>query len=619
MSEFMKIALVKNINNNLVNTGAIQWPNEKVAHEACCAVASNLNDEAVLSGPLSQEDVAEIAHELQKVAAYLTEDNEHNRFRLTKTAYTPEFEMPSYATLPMEELPSALAPSFSNALALAPPPPEGLPPGPPPPEGLPPGPPPHRGLPPGSSRKAVPSGSSYKATPQGEPYSARFTHNIPPTEHIPPTGHIPLTDIPPQNLPPKRVKKVKRVKVEVIPPKKNTATTTSKEHALYNAGLGPYESKWRKAAPYAAAAAALMAAAYGGKKLYDYYKSKEDENAEDMEQKEAAEDTIWVIKEVAPHKPTPETKFPFSDIKNWAKYHWETTTPFKRGVASTLAAEAALYGGKKLYDTYKDYKAYERDRLHDEFRKEQILKEVTASLTFLDGLQHKVAGLIPSKEAIIATAGLAEAGPPGFELMSQILMDPHIKTAADADEVISQVLNQQVEADALPSPELVDAIETAMVDDEDADEDGEEIPPKAMEMPKQAYYRRWLKRAAEGSLTDSEGNSLADAAAHGDPVAQLELQNRPLGAYEMPQGKTRFRAPEQGATEQAVDDEAEDEELKAAELAYQAEFNKVARQFGPTLPAMMPQSEKIAHIQFLMSLPPSERAARHVELLSGRY
>jgi hypothetical protein len=69
----MKIALVQGINEALVDAGAIQWPNAKVAFEACCEIASNLSGPEVLTGPLNREDAAVIAHELQKVAAALIE------------------------------------------------------------------------------------------------------------------------------------------------------------------------------------------------------------------------------------------------------------------------------------------------------------------------------------------------------------------------------------------------------------------------------------------------------------------------------------------------------------------------------------------------------------------
>jgi hypothetical protein len=130
---------------------------------------------------------------------------------------------------------------------------------------------------------------------------------------------------------------------------------------------------------------------------------------------------------------------------------------------------------------------------------------------------------------------------------------------------------------------------------------------------KSAALLEYLKAAADGSLTDV-GENTPESAAHSDSVAALDLKNRAVNEYLMGVGKTRM--PNRGqvyAVEHADQDDPvhthnlPTDETKSAELAYVNNFRKIAADLGPYLPATMSRDEKVAHLQTMLGLPPTER------------
>jgi hypothetical protein len=147
--------------------------------------------------------------------------------------------------------------------------------------------------------------------------------------------------------------------------------------------------------------------------------------------------------------------------------------------------------------------------------------------------------------------------------------------------------------------------------------------PAAKEEEKAAALYAYLKAAAEGSLTDV-GENTEESAAHTDSVAELDLKNRAANAYLAGVGNTKM--PNKGqvyAVEPAPHHDAvhtdnlPTNETKSAELAYVNTFRKIASELGPYLPATMGREEKVAHLQTLMGLPPGERAGYLKALRAG--
>jgi hypothetical protein len=143
------------------------------------------------------------------------------------------------------------------------------------------------------------------------------------------------------------------------------------------------------------------------------------------------------------------------------------------------------------------------------------------------------------------------------------------------------------------------------------------------EEEKAAALLNYLKAAAEGSLTDV-GENTEESAAHTDSVAELDMKNRAPGAYLAGVGNTRM--PNKGqvyAVEPAHQDSPvhtdnlPTNETKSAELAYVSNFRKIASELGPYLPATMERDEKVAHLQALMGMPPSERSGYLKALRAG--
>ena len=147
--------------------------------------------------------------------------------------------------------------------------------------------------------------------------------------------------------------------------------------------------------------------------------------------------------------------------------------------------------------------------------------------------------------------------------------------------------------------------------------------PAPAEEQKAAALLNYLKAAAEGSLTDV-GENTEQSAAHTDSVAELDMKNRAPGAYLAGVGNTRM--PNKGqvyAVEPAHQDSPvhtdnlPTNETKSAELAYVSNFRKIASELGPYLPATMDRDEKVAHLQALMGMPPSERSGYLKALRAG--
>ena len=163
---------------------------------------------------------------------------------------------------------------------------------------------------------------------------------------------------------------------------------------------------------------------------------------------------------------------------------------------------------------------------------------------------------------------------------------------------------------------------------EDHEEGHEEAMPKSVlkamkEKEKSANLLRYLKAAAEGSLTDV-GENTEESAAHTDSVAELDMHNRAPGAYLAGVGNTKM--PNKGqvyAVEPAHQDSPvhtdnlPTNETKSAELAYVNNFRKIASELGPYLPATMDRDTKVAHLQTLMGMPPSERGGYLKALRAG--
>jgi hypothetical protein len=113
-----------------------------------------------------------------------------------------------------------------------------------------------------------------------------------------------------------------------------------------------------------------------------------------------------------------------------------------------------------------------------------------------------------------------------------------------------------------------------------------------------AFWADILKAAGDGSLTETDANTLANAKKD-DQLAEVDHKNRPEGKYKKPQGQTELstEAGEVGA------------EKKVAEEAYRLNLEKAASEWGSKLPVAMPIEQKRAEIQKIAALPPSQRAA----------
>lgn len=120
-----------------------------------------------------------------------------------------------------------------------------------------------------------------------------------------------------------------------------------------------------------------------------------------------------------------------------------------------------------------------------------------------------------------------------------------------------------------------------------------------------AFWADILKAAGEGSLTETDANTLANAKKD-DQLAEVDQKNRPEGKYKTPPGKTELSTEpgEVGA------------EKKVAEDAYHANLKQAAATWGSQLPATMPIERKREEIQKIASLAPSQRAA-YVQSLRG--
>jgi len=278
-------------------------------------------------------------------------------------------------------------------------------------------------------------------------------------------------------------------------------------------------------------------------------------------------------------------------------------------------------------------------------------EQLERAIMFLQGLQHK--GVHPGPEAQAAAAGLSQDGDKGMEVMAQVL--DTMKTASHGEAMIGEILQIQEAHNKLASVGLLRAVNQVVKTAEEAakkesfgermkrlrskepkssggvedhEEGHEEAMPKSVlkamkEKEKSANLLRYLKAAAEGSLTDV-GENTEESAAHTDSVAELDMHNRAPGAYLAGVGNTKM--PNKGqvyAVEPAHQDSPvhtdnlPTNETKSAELAYVNNFRKIASELGPYLPATMDRDTKVAHLQTLMGMPPSERGGYLKALRAG--
>lgn len=190
-------------------------------------------------------------------------------------------------------------------------------------------------------------------------------------------------------------------------------------------------------------------------------------------------------------------------------------------------------------------------------------------------------------------AGLLAAG--GLAYGANELYDQYAnKNASDAsiDAIIKSLQDHGIEV----TPEIVAAVHAEL-----EGEGGGEAPPgpppgtPSPEEVKQAHWQRILKAAAEGSLTPSHENTLANAAQH-DQIARVDNKNRPTGTYKTPVGQSALStaAGEVGAE-------------KKAEQAYWDNLEKTAAVWGQYLPATMDLPSKRAHIERIASIAPHQR------------
>jgi len=285
---------------------------------------------------------------------------------------------------------------------------------------------------------------------------------------------------------------------------------------------------------------------------------------------------------------------------------------------------------------------------------------------FLHALHNRVPDLPPSEANLRAAAGLGAAGDQGLEVMAAVI--ENVKTAADADAAIQQILHHQGEAGELASPELVEALQRLLAE-EDGGDGGEQggmdpmlmqgvgkqaaaLPAKALPVTgkvpeflskhkkgigaavagvsalaaagmgakalhdkkkeKSAELLALLKNAANGSLTDV-GPNTPGAAAKVDQTAKLDLENRSEDEHNVGQGKTKMTSPGQGYAQKQAP-KAEEATVSnslsaksAADRAYEEAFRKIAEEHAPNLPAAMSREQKVATLQHLLGMPPGER------------
>ena len=384
----------------------------------------------------------------------------------------------------------------------------------------------------------------------------------------------------------------------------------------------------------------------------------------------------------------------------------ERTIPFSG--AGTNADIAALLGGMRPKTSNEDMSMSDLGGADPE--------EAERAMMFLHAMKNR--GYQPGPEAQVAAAGLGQAGDDGMEVMAHIIQN--VKTASEADDILSQILHHQGQAGELASPELVHAIEKMMAHEEAKEasvadryhqavegakdlyergrynanrvaknprqvlerikevgvgakddvmalghglknrtelgkEFGQEYIDRALkdqakrvakpvgaaagvaagaygakklydhvkdeDESKEASLLRYLKAAADGSLTDVGQNTEESAAEH-DQVAELDLHNRAANAYlrgvgntGLPGGKQVFdisKVPGGEAVSNSVT-----EGTKSAEVAYVNSFRKIASEMGPHLPATMGRDEKVAHLQTMLGLPPNERVGYLKALRAG--
>ena len=163
------------------------------------------------------------------------------------------------------------------------------------------------------------------------------------------------------------------------------------------------------------------------------------------------------------------------------------------------ALAAALYGGHKLHQRMGQGDMPHPDEIEESPEAMEALKQANEDMAASDlegmgaagdmtpgptvgalqrvlmglkGLGRKIPGFRPSPEAQVAMGGLGEAGAPGMEVMAHII--DTVKTAADAEDILQQILHHQGAAGELASPEMVAAIEQLLAEEGQGGEMGME-------------------------------------------------------------------------------------------------------------------------------------------------
>ena len=332
----------------------------------------------------------------------------------------------------------------------------------------------------------------------------------------------------------------------------------------------------------AGGALATVGAAYGGKKLYDKLKNR---GGQAEETKEAAfyEECLKIASdESAP--PGLRERARKLVTENAGKALEYAKNNKLRTAGGALATVGAAYGGKKLYDKLKN-----RGGQAEETKEAGVMSTLrnAAKLPETARRAYQMRGSTVEGQAHNAVQALKSS----LKATGKVVGG----AAATAGAAYgAKKLHDRMSRSEEPTEES-----------------------------KEAALYAYLKAAAEGSLTDV-GENTEESAAHTDSVAELDMKNRAPGAYLAGVGNTQM--PNKGqvyAVEPAHQDSPvhtdnlPTNETKSAELAYVSNFRKIASELGPYLPATMDRDEKVAHLQALMGMPPSERSGYLKALRAG--
>jgi hypothetical protein len=261
--------------------------------------------------------------------------------------------------------------------------------------------------------------------------------------------------------------------------------------------------------------------------------------------------------------------------------------------AALAGTAAAFYGGKK----YLDHRKAKRE---EAAKKEEESKAEEKAAALLEYLKQASEGEAAAK----AVTDAGKEAPGAFRRAGEAVMRNKLRTGAALAGTAAAFYGGKKYLDHRKAKK-------------------EEAARQQEMSPKAASLLEYLKAAADGSLTDV-GENTPESAALTDSVAELDMQNRSPNEYLMGVGKTRMSNKGQVY---AVEDAGQDnpvqthnlptDETKSAELAYVNNFRKIAADLGPYLPATMSRDEKVAHLQTMLGLPPSERVQYVQALRAG--